>query len=182
MAINNPAESKFHLMGGMSASRFLLLVRMSMEEPVAATLGRAHSSRAQFTSREPGPDECPAVYASTCKGTCLEPVYHDGVCLVFSKTERAAAGDFVGVWLQSREGTIERRVKRLAFGLPDDIEFPFKLHPLSEAEPLVILEQLNPALTYCIPATKVIALHKVIGEAESNGDGTARLRQREAGQ
>lgn len=98
---------------------------------------------------------------------------------MFSKTERAVPGDFVGVWLQSRDGTVERRVKKLAFGLPEDIEFPFKLHPLSEAEPLVVLDQLNPARTYCIPATKVIALHKVIGEAESNGDGTARPLRRE---
>lgn len=147
---------------------------------MASTLRGADSSRARPTSREPEPDECPDIYASTCRGTCLEPFYHDGACLVFSKIERALPGDFVGVWLQSRDGIVERRVKRLAFGLPEDIEFPFKLHPLSEAEPIVVLEQLNPARTYCIPATKVIALHKMIGEADANGDGTARLRQRGA--
>lgn len=148
---------------------------------MAATPGGG-SGRARAGSHEPRPDECPEIYASTCKGTCLEPIYRDGACLVFSKAERAVPGDFVGVWLQSQDGTVERRVKRLALGLPENIEFPFKLHPLSEAEPLVVLDQLNPAQTYCIPATKVIALHKVIGEAESNGDGTARLLQRERGQ
>lgn len=50
-------------------------------------------------SRHPieiSPEDMPEHYASICRGDCLEPVFSDGACLVFSTAERAVAGDFVG--------------------------------------------------------------------------------------
>ena len=128
--------------------------------------------------REPDPDECPDIYASTARGNCLEPVYRDGVCLVFSKSETPVAGDYVGIWLDPacvEPGTPARPVKRLVMGVPD-IEFPFRLHPKSGFEPMIVFEQLNPPRTYCVGASHIRAIHKLIGIATSNGDGTAHYR------
>jgi len=129
-------------------------------------------------SNEPDPNELPAVYASTCRGECLEPYYHDGDCLVFSKDEPAHAGDFVGVWLRPHakpEAKPLRWVKRLAMEIMPGTTFPFALSPGSEIEPLVVLEMLRPERTYQIPARDVLAMHKVVGKAVPHGDGTASL-------
>lgn len=140
-----------------------------------STIGSAApSARPQ---REPEPEECPDVYASIARGNCLEPVYQDGTCLVFSKTEKPKPGDFVGLWLRQDEVGLDRparRVKRLVLALPD-IKLPCRLHPGSEVEPLVVVEQLNPPRTYSIGISHVLAIHKVIGTATENGDGTARF-------
>lgn len=130
---------------------------------------------------EPEPDECPGVYASVARGDCLEPVYKDGDCLVFSKSEKPVPGDFIGLWLRraDRPGTSIRRVKRLVLALPP-VPIPCRLDPASEAEPLVVVEQLNPPRTWCIGVSHVLAVHKVIGTATTNGDGTARFVPGEA--
>lgn len=126
---------------------------------------------------DPEPDECPDVYASVARGDCLEPVYKDGDCLVFSKSEKPVPGDFIGLWLRPGADALAtpvRRVKRLVLALPP-MPIPCRLDPASEAEPLVVVEQLNPPRTYCIGISHVLAVHKVIGTARSNGDGTARF-------
>lgn len=126
---------------------------------------------------EPDPDDCPDVYASVARGRCLEPVYRDGTCLVFSKSEKPMPGDFVGIWLRQQAvppGTPARRVKRLVLALPD-IALPCRLHPASEIVPLVVVEQLNPPKTFAFEIPDVVAVHKVIGTATSNADGTARF-------
>ena len=124
------------------------------------------------------PDDCPEVYASFCKGNCLEPVYRDGCCLVFSKVETPEPGDYVGIWLHPdvlEPDGLPRRVKRLVSMWPG-ITFPYKASPASEVMPLVMMEQLNPPRILQIPASHILAMHKVVGEAESRGNGMARYR------
>lgn len=147
-------------------------------QPVSSASERGNSAHypSAHHPKEIDPSDYPEVYASTLTGTCLEPKFHNGDCLVFSKVETCRAGDFVGVWLRPDIATLEdspRRVKRLWMGLPPDFTFPFHPAPSNEAMPLVMLEQLNPPRRYCIPATDIIAIHKVIGTATMNGDGTA---------
>ena len=125
------------------------------------------------------PDDMPDVYASICKGVCLEPFYRDGACLVFSKSEQIEPGDFVGVLLHPaivEADGLPRRVKRLVSAGWHGITFPFKPHPQDEVEPVVILEQLNPPRIFRIRASHILAMHKVIGEAETMGNGQARFR------
>src|SRR5262245_43687325 len=79
---------------------------------------------------ELGPDDVPNVYASLCKGDCLEPMFSDGACIVFDKTAKINVGDFVGVWLHPddvADGEPPRRVNRLA-GLWPDMTFPYPMH------------------------------------------------------
>ena len=128
------------------------------------------------------PEAVPAVYASTCVGDCLEPVYHDGVCLVFSRDEKPEAGDFVGIWLHPdavADGELPRRVKRLYMSGPPGMTLPWKVRPGDEAEPLIILEQLNPPKLLQVRASRIVAMHKVIATADLNADGTATPRQSE---
>lgn len=153
---------------------------MMATNPVGSV--RKRSNSAHYPSAEHpteiDPADYPEVYASTLAGTCLEPEFHDGDCLVFSKTEACQAGDFVGVWLHpdiaARE-TSPRCIKRLWMGLPPGFTFPFRPAPTNEVMPLVMLEQLNPPRRYRIPATDIVAVHKVIGTAVLNGDGTAAM-------
>lgn len=130
------------------------------------------------SAQEPGPDDCPDIYASLCKGDCLQPVFSDGTCLVFSKLEPPEAGDFVGLWLHPdalAPGEMSRRVKRLYMGLMPGLSLPFSLRPGDEVEAMIVLEQLNPPRLFHVRASHVLALHKVIGIAATNGDGTATM-------
>ncbi len=142
-----------------------------------ATQAKAARSRAP-KSVEPRPEDLPDVYSSVCLGTCLEPMFRHGANIVFSRLEEPKSGDYVGVWLDPAEvdpGESTRRVKRLAMALMPGLAFPFKLAPASEIEPLVVLEQHNPPKLYHVRASHILAMHKVIGEAEPNGNGTSRM-------
>jgi len=127
---------------------------------------------------EVSPEDVPEIYASVCKGDCLEPVIKDGSCLVFSKTQVPSPGDFVGFWLHPDAvdaDELPRRVKRLYIGLPDGMTLPYRPHLGSECEPAIVLEQLNPPRLYHVRASRILAVHKVIGEAEIDGEGRATL-------
>jgi hypothetical protein len=79
----------------------------------------ANPAMSRASSWGPHPDDLPVEYASTCTGNCLEPIFSHGVCLAFSKTEIAKAGDFVAIWFRPeylkdpRENS--RFVKRMVF-------------------------------------------------------------------
>lgn len=125
------------------------------------------------------PSTFPDLYASGCVGTCLEPVFKDGVCLVFSKTEEPKAGDFVGMFF--KPGAVptsgpNRWVKRLAMNMMPGLTFPYVAAPGREIEPLVIVEMLNPPRRFAFRASQILAIHKVVGEAEPGGNGMARYR------
>ena len=125
---------------------------------------------------EVDPDDCPELYASIAKGTCLEPVFSDGECFVFSKSEPIQPGDYVGFWLRPdipHADELPRRIKRLRMGPPPGFTFPFQPGPGNELIPIIELEQFNPRRVLRVPVTHILAMHKVIGTAITNGDGTA---------
>jgi hypothetical protein len=117
------------------------------------------------------PEDCPEVYASIAKGTCLEPIYRDGCCLAFSTIERPKPGDFVGVWFTpgtAPPGQPDRWVKRLVSFGPPGFTF-FDVARDSPLQPFVVVEMLNPPREFVIPASRIVAIHKVIGEAQNIG-------------
>lgn len=119
--------------------------------------------------------DCPDVYASVAKGHCLEPIYRDGCCLVFSKTAPIEAGDFAAIWFDPdtvSEGGLCRQVKRVV-SIMGSLSFPYVPAPGSEVEPLVQVEMLNPPRRWYVRASRIVALHKVVGTAKSAGDGRA---------
>lgn len=127
------------------------------------------------------PDTFPEEYASICVGDCLEPVFHHGECLAFSKSAGFGPGDFVSVFLERwRDGQVVRYrgVKRLGECAFWPMSFPLRLAPGSEVAPLITLEMLNPLSCMMVPATEVVAMHKLIGVARSDGSGKALLDRR----
>jgi hypothetical protein len=133
---------------------------------------------------EPTADEMPDLYASVCQGTCLEPIFSDGECLVFDKRQEPQNGDFVGIWLHPdavAPGEGIRRIKRLLMGGPPGMTYPLSFAPGSEVEPLVVLEQLNPPKRIHVRGCHVLAMHRVIGVAEPDGTGQAQIVRSVAG-
>lgn len=148
-----------------------------------ARLTRSAASRSRkYYPNERFPDEIdasdvPNIYASVARGDCMEPVFHDQDCLVFSKSAELQMGDYVGIWFDPAivpNGEPPRQIKRLAMGLMPGLRLPWNPKPGDEVEPLLYFEMFSPPNRLRIRASKVVAMHKVIGLAETNGDGTAK--------
>lgn len=112
------------------------------------------------------PDEMPDVYAITGVGTCMEPEIADGSVVAFTKQVPPKPGDVVSIVFTREAG--RRR------GLPGLIK---RLVIPPGFEGLVIVEQFNPPRTYTIPTTDILAIHKLIGIAQSAGDGQALIER-----
>lgn len=111
------------------------------------------------------PDDMPEVYAMTGRGTCMVPLIANGATIVMDKREQPVPGDTVTLTF-TREAAqrwgVPGLVKRLAFGLPP-----------AGFDGLIVVQQLNPPRFYTIPAGDVLAVHKCVGFAKSDGTGMA---------
>lgn len=123
------------------------------------------------------PAALPEHYAAVGKGKCMEPIIHDGACLVFASRGEPQAGDLVGLWFKAEHVAAEspqQWFKRLVVGPPTGWRFGLQ-HPRTEVDPIVVVEQFNPPRRYSIPASHILALHRCLGEAELGPNGTARI-------
>ena len=129
-----------------------------------ATAFRSEADRLSFIH----PDTMPDQYALVGIGQCMAPLIPDGTLMVFDKRPEPRPGDIVGL-VFTREAAkrwgLPGLFKRLALALP----------PSDECGGLVVVDQLNPPRRYCIPTGDVLAVHKAVGTAESDGDGQARF-------
>lgn len=144
-------------------------------------MATAFDSDAPTTQVFTSTDQMADRYAMIGKGTCMEPLFRDGACLVFDKNQTPEDGDTVIVWFRAERVKPRQPqcvFKRLVGGLPP-FGFPFSVSRDSDCEPLVIVEMINPPRRFRIPASHILAVHKCIGVAESNGDGTARYHPQE---
>lgn len=145
-------------------------------------MATAFKNEAPSTPRVLTADQIPDRYAMIGKGRCMEPLYMDGACLVFDKHEQPEGGDTVIVWFRPEHtpsGESQCMFKRLVGGLPP-VAFPFNLSERSNCEPLITVEMINPPRLFRIPASRLLAVHKCTGIADTNGDGTARPRPTQA--
>lgn len=120
------------------------------------------------------PDDMPDLHALHGYGTCMEPEIEDGAVLVCDKRETPMPGDIVSLIFTQEAAArwgLPGMVKRLALALP-----PMDIPEGSEVTGAIVVDQINPPRRLVIPATDVLAVHKCVGTAESNGDGTARYR------
>ncbi len=120
--------------------------------------------------------DVPEAYVSVAKGNCLEPAYRDGDHLIFSKSSLPLKGDYVGIWFLPDvvpDGEAPRQIKRLSSDSTAGFQLPWHATEVDEPEPFVHFEMFNPPRKLRVPASKIVAMHKVLGMAESNGDGTA---------
>jgi len=118
------------------------------------------------------PDDMPDLYALTGVGTCMQPLVSDGACIAFDKRPPVESGDIVGIVFTREAG--RRR------GLPGLV----KRLVAPDVFGQIVVEQVNPRQRMAIPATDVLAIHKMIGIAETRPDGSTfvRLPRREADQ
>ena len=119
------------------------------------------------------PDDMPDVYALTGVGTCMEPLFKDGVLLAFDKRQKPVPGDIVGL-IFTREAALRRNlpgsIKRLVMALPP-----------AGFDGLVIGEQINPHRVYSFPTTDLLAVHKCVGRVERLPDGQTVYRPADGG-
>ena len=117
------------------------------------------------------PDDMPDEYALIAVGHCMEPLIANGTLLVFDKRQEPRRGDIVGL-IFTREAAerwqLPGLLKKLAMALPPS-DLP------RGCEGLVVVDQINPPRRYCIPMSDVLAVHKAVGTAESDGPGRARF-------
>ena len=117
------------------------------------------------------PDDMPNRYALKGVGVCMAPLFEDGVLLVCDKRPEPVPGDIVSlIFTQeaAQKWGFPGLVKKLAMALP-----PWNL--IGDACGLVVADQINPPRRYCIPTSDLLAVHKVIGTAEPDGEGQARF-------
>ena len=118
------------------------------------------------------PDDMPDQYALKGVGDCMAPLLADGGLIACDKRRELVPGDIVClIFTQdaAQKWGVPGLIKKLAMALP-----PWNL--ASDAIGLVVVDQLNPPRRYCIPTTDLLAAHKVIGIAESGGEGWAKFR------
>lgn len=121
------------------------------------------------------PDEFPPEYAMICDGTCLEPVYPDGVKLMFSRDERYRTGDFVLLHKRPEfvaPGDHQMIVKRLVIAPPREYWQPGWINNTG-LKPTVIVEMLNPFKLLYIDPARLLGIHKCIGPVPA--DRTTRI-------
>lgn len=109
--------------------------------------------------------DLPDVYAMTCVGKCLEPVYADGTKFSFSIADEVNAGDYVVLWRKpnyTRRGQIQALLKRLMTPIPASWDPALENLPIS---PVVIVETHNPPRSWVVRLDELMAIHKCNGEA-----------------
>ena len=141
-------------------------------------IGEHFTSVQRFYPSDRFPDEIdaldvPETYVSVAKGDCLEPAFHDGDYLVFSKTALLHKGDYVGIWFAPDivpDCETPRQIKRLAMEPMSTLTLPWSATSDDELEPHVHLEMFNPPRKLKVPASRLVAMHKVVGIAEPTLD------------
>jgi len=99
-------------------------------------------------------------YGVRVDGDCLFPFFAHGDLLLCDPDADIQANDFVCVWW--KDGTTQPISKRLLMAPP-----PKRFLGLGgDAVFLLFLEQMNPPRTYQVEASRVSAVHKIIGKAD----------------
>lgn len=117
----------------------------------------------------------PKQYAMALNGTCLSGLYEHGETLVFDQDAEPKRGDCAALWIVGADRTTGERkiipwIKRLLLNVwvPRG-KLPIKLHPDSNAIPVVQVEALNPPQAWSLQLNQVYGMHKCLGRASDLG-------------
>jgi hypothetical protein len=148
---------------------------MPKAKRVHSTPRRTASLRkAPPTKRSPLPPSSPAIdpetlpdlYCLGLNGDCLEPLIPDGASVAIQKSEPYTVGDIVCIWWQPgfvKPGMHQGWLKRIRLNAPPWVKFPYRDHPKSDVQAIIVLDQINPPLTYAVPCKDILAIHKAVG-------------------
>jgi hypothetical protein len=118
------------------------------------------------------PAELPELYCLKLDGDCLEPVIPDRAAVMIKKSETFDVGDVVVIWFRAEAvpaGAPRSWLKRITMNAPPWVKFPYKDHPESEVQALIMVEQLNPPTGYRLRCADIIAIHKAVGYCPAGG-------------
>src|SRR5450759_3592556 len=93
----------------------------------------------------------PDLYCLGLEGDGLEPLIPDGASVAIKKSEPYAVGDIVCIWWKPgfvKPGMHQGWLKRIRLNAPPWVKFPYKDHPESDVQAIIVLEQINPPITY----------------------------------
>ena len=96
-------------------------------------------------------DALPDIYANLLLGNCLEPLIPDGASVVIKKSAPYTVGDVVCIWWRPefvKPGMHPAWLKPIRLNAPHWVKFPYKDHPKSDVQAIIVLEQINPPMTY----------------------------------
>ena len=113
------------------------------------------------------PNALPDEYCLCLDGDCLEPLIPDGAAIYLKKSEEFGAGDVVCIWFRaefSPPGRHQAWLKRIRLNLPPWVKkFPYNEHPESDVKAIMMVEQLNPPMTYKVRCDQILTIHKAVG-------------------
>jgi hypothetical protein len=118
------------------------------------------------------PEQLPDLYCLKLAGDCLEPVIPDRATVMIKKSETFDVGDVVVIWFRPEliaPGKPQSSLKRITMNAPPWVKFPYKDHPESDVQALIMVEQLNPPTGYRLRCADIIAIHKAIGYSPAGG-------------
>jgi hypothetical protein len=123
-------------------------------------------------------NEVPEVYAVWVAGDCMAPLIPRGCAVICDQLSPLRGGDFVVVYKRRdllKPGEMPGVVKRLVTDPPSKLTFPYTHNPYSEFEPCISLQTLNPERSFFMAASAIEAIHRCLGPAEIDSEGSAIL-------
>jgi hypothetical protein len=152
---------------------------MTLERPMFPPRHLAEPAglaRGAVTKRRPNPparplldlDQLPDVYGLVLEGDCLEPLIPDGSGVIAQRSACYTAGDVVCIWWRPEFVKSGDRyqgwMKRIVLNAPPTVKkFPYNDNPKSDVKAVIVVEQLNPDVSYAVPCDQIQAIHKIVG-------------------
>jgi hypothetical protein len=137
-----------------------------LAEPAGLARGTVTKRRRKAATPPPvDVDALPDLYCLGLQGDCLEPMIPDGASVMIKKSEPYSVGDIVCIWWRPefvKPGMHQGWLKRVRFAAPPWVKFPYKDHPKSDVQAIIVLEQINPPKTYAVPCKDILAIHKAV--------------------
>jgi hypothetical protein len=113
------------------------------------------------------PTTLPDIYCLKLDGTCLDPLIPDRSAEMLNKSESYEVGDVVCIWFKPeavQPGANQAWLKRLTMNVPPWVKsFPYTDHPKSDVLAIIVVEQLNPPISYRVKCRDILAIHKAVG-------------------
>jgi hypothetical protein len=124
-------------------------------------------------SRRLIPRPCRTTIAWASTAIVWLPLIPDRAAVMIKKSEPFGVGDVICIWFRPeivRPGGPQSWLKRITMNAPPWVKkFPYKDHPESDVQALIMIEQLNPPTGYRIKCADIIAIHKAVGYSPAGG-------------
>lgn len=111
------------------------------------------------------PASLPPVYALVIRGDCMEPVAPEGSLAVFDSGEPVARGCLAALFYRPEvvpSGRQPVQLKLLMTAPSPYMRFPYRQHPDSTVEDVLLCSQRNPAEIISVRCADLLAVHACV--------------------